>query len=187
MQIQKFAKLIIDCFENNGKLLLCGNGGSYADCLHISGELLKTFEIRRKLNIKLPNGYKDIEKSLEPGFPVIVLGLNPVLNSAFINDCKCCDAIFAQECNVLCTKNDIVWGISTSGNSRNVISALLIAKQKQAKIISFTGNKESVLNKISDMSIIVRGKNTAEIQENMVRTYHSVCRNIEECFYEKHN
>lgn len=180
----KAVEVICESLFKGGKLLLCGNGGSYADCLHISGELLKTFEKKEKLRISFPPGYDEIEKSLERGLSVVVLGLNPILNSAFINDCKNGEAIFAQECNALCKNIDVVWGISTSGSAKNVNAALLVARHKMANTIALTGTKSCVLGKTANVHICTEvsdsNRKTALVQEKHIQVYHSICRAIEE-------
>ncbi len=172
-------------------LFICGNGGSFSDAMHIKGELAKSFERERPLTDKkiiknlsvLPYG-KELIENLEFGFPVVVLGESHSLRSAYGNDRDPIYA-YAQELNsFLCRiKDGVFWGISTSGNARNVIAAMSVAKAYNILTISFTGSDGGKMAKIADLSLKVPGKTTADIQENQLPIYHLLCKMIEAYFF----
>ncbi len=126
---------ILRCFDDGGTLFICGNGGSFADAAHITGELLKAFERNRHLTEEeqkafagLPYG-EDVGKQLEHGFRAVVLGNNAVLASAVLNDFSMANMHYAQELYAMARKGDVLIGISTSGNARNVMYAMTTAAQ----------------------------------------------------------
>lgn len=180
---------IVECFENGGKMLLCGNGGSFADCLHISGELLKSFTRNRALREEdkkkfesLPFG-EILAENLEYGFPVVVLGANQSLSSAVLNDSNVAKLIFAQECLSLAKGGDILFGISTSGNSENIIMAQSVGKTCGMVNITLAGKSGGKMAENSDIVIYSPGEDTARIQEHQIIIYHALCAGIEAHFY----
>lgn len=187
--IEKAKDEIINCFEKGGKLLICGNGGSAADCEHISGELLKGFLKKRALSDdklskmeKLCPESKEIAGKLQGGLPAISLPSLMSLNSAFSND-EDNDLIYAQGVMALHGKDDLVLCLSTSGNSKNVVAAAITAKALGLKVISLTGNDGGKLKDISDVSVVVPEKETFKIQELHLPVYHCICAMVEERFF----
>jgi len=143
-QLMRAYLSIVDCFDNGGKLFLCGNGGSFADCLHISGEMLKSYERKRGLNSEDKRKFKSVpfgdqlSRALEYGLPVIVLGLNHSLKSAVENDIYLPNIGYAQELFVLGAEADVLLGISTSGMAQNVAYAVSVAKVKGSLVTSLS-------------------------------------------------
>ena len=181
---------IIDSFSNGGKLLIAGNGGSAADAEHIVGELMKGFVKKRKL----PEAFiKKIETHdpeiatylvhhLQPGLPAIALSGHASLNTACINDIDG-NITFSEQIYGYGKPGDVFIGISTSGNSKNILYAAATAKAKGLKTIALTGCDGGSLKTISDISIIVPEKETYKIQELHLPVYHCLCLMIEEYFF----
>ncbi len=178
-----------DAFRNNKKLLLAGNGGSMADSLHISGELLKSFEKRRDVDHELDNKIKDswaydYLKFLEKGFRVHVLGINPVLQSAFLNDKKISELYYAQELYNIAEPGDIFFAISTSGRSKNLLVAAELANIMDVFTIGLIDQDGTELRKLSKLYIQVPVKgNSADVQEYHLPVYHFIARELERRFY----
>ncbi len=173
------------CLRVGGTLFLCGNGGSFADAFHISAELSKSFELkrpipiyRRKLFKGLPYGSL-LAESLEEGLRVIVLGSNHSLSSAVENDNPTRNMAFAQELYSLAKKGDVLMGISTSGNSQNVIYAAATAKAIGLTVIALTGRDGGLLAEISDIAIKAPSSETSRVQEMHSVIYHVLCRMLE--------
>lgn len=190
--IRDAADAIIESYENGGKLLLCGNGGSYADCEHLAGELMKGFVKKRPLPeevqemLKNADGKRGAElaEKLECGLPAIVLADHQGLGTAFANDV---DAVYSYAQQVLCyaQDNDVFLAISTSGNSRNVMYAAVAARAAGLIVIGLTGKDGGELAKYADFSIIVPETETFKIQELHLPIYHAVCLMIEDIFFEE--
>lgn len=181
--------LIVNCFDNRGRLFLCGNGGSFADSLHISGEMLKSFQRNRKLKQEdrekfqdLPEG-KILADALEYGLPVIVLGLNHSLKSAIENDIPVPNIGFAQELFALGNEKDVLLGISTSGNAQNVTYAMTTARALGMKTIGLTGESGGKLAQVADISIQVPAKATHHVQEFHLQVYHTLCAIVEAHYF----
>jgi phosphoheptose isomerase len=172
-----------------GTLFLGGNGGSMADALHISGELLKSFTQPRAIpkahqsRLKNMIGNNELAKNLQQGLRTIVLGINPSLVSAINNDIHFPDIGIAQELYVLARPGDVFLGISTSGNAKNILMASYIAKLKNLPTILLTGPNGGDIAQIADIVLQVPGDNTAEIQENHIILYHTLCQMLETFFY----
>ncbi len=188
--IENTAKAIINCFENGGKLLICGNGGSCADAEHIVGELMKGFIKKRPitdaLKKEMKTNYADIDdhilNNLQMGLPAISLPSFTALNSAFCNDVDP-ELIYAQALMGLGNKNDILLCISTSGNSKNVFAAAKVGKALGLNIIGLTGANGGKLKEISDICITVPETETFKVQELHLPVYHYLCAEIEEYFF----
>lgn len=180
--IKNACNLLIDTFKNGNKLLLCGNGGSAADCEHISGELMKGFLLKRELSEETKNLIGDFADKLQYGLPCIPLTSLTSLSTAVAND-NSADMIFAQPVIALGQKNDTLIAMSTSGNSKNVVFAAKTAKAIGMKIISITGAYDSVLSEISDVTIKIPETETYRIQELTLPVYHALCADIEAYFY----
>ena len=181
--IKNACLLLIDTFKGGNKLLLCGNGGSAADCEHISGELMKGFLLKRELPDEIKNKIGDFADKLQSGLPCVPLTSLTSLSTAVAND-NSADMIFAQPVIALGQKNDALIAMSTSGNSKNVVFAAKTAKALGMKVISITGKNESLLSDISDITIQIPETETYRIQELTLPVYHALCADIEAYFYE---
>ncbi len=179
---------INECYNENGKLLVCGNGGSAADSQHIVGELMKGFILEREL----PLNEKDIFKSygaetlgnaLQGALPAISLVSETALITAISNDCEG-DTVFAQQVYGLMRKDDVLLCLSTSGNSQNVVNAAITAKVKGGKVVSIVGANGGKLSELSDAVIKLPSTITAEIQEYTLPVYHTLCAMLEAEYFE---
>lgn len=190
-QITKSIELIVDLKKEN-KILLCGNGGSAADCEHIAGELLKSFELKRKLSDKMYKKLKDsygeegtfIADNLQQAVKAIPLTSFCAYNTAFLNDCNE-KMMFVQLVNALGIKDDILISISTSGNSKNVVYASMLAKTMGIKVIALTGETGGKLKDIADITINVPSKRVYRIQEYHLPIYHLICLCVESELFEE--
>lgn len=172
-------KLITDSFRNGGKLLLCGNGGSAADCEHISGELLKGFTSKRTLSEKEQNSLPpELAGKIQGGLPAIPLPSLQSLSTAFANDVAP-ELVFAQAVWALGRPGDILLGLSTSGNSLNVVRAFQAAHAKEIKTVSLTGESGGALLGHSDICIRVPEKETYRVQQLHLPVYHCLCMMLE--------
>ena len=188
--IKKTADTIINCYENGGKLLLCGNGGSCADCEHIVGELMKGFLKKRPVsNVKreemkanCPCLEEEIISKLQCGLPAVSLTSMAALNTAFCNDVDPV-LIYAQPLMALGNEKDILIAISTSGNSKNVYAAAKVAKALGLKVIGLTGASGGKLKDIADICICVPETETFKIQELHLPVYHYLCAETEAHFF----
>lgn len=189
--IEKAAKAIIECYEKGGKLLLCGNGGSCADCEHIVGELMKGFLKKRSLSeeqkSKMKNNCNLVDEELlsklQRGLPAIAIPSITALNSAFCNDVDP-ELVYAQPLMSLAHENDILIGISTSGNSKNVFGAVKVAKALGINVIGLTGKTSGKLKETADICICAPETETFKIQELHLPIYHYLCAAAEEHFFE---
>lgn len=172
--------VICTCFEKGGKLLLCGNGGSAADCAHITGELVKGFlkkrQLPRELREKIGEDWAD---QLQGGLPAMDLTANAGLISAVINDIDG-KSVYAQQVVAYGRKGDVLIGISTSGNSENVCRAMKTAKALGMTTIGMTGETGGKMKELSDILLNVPENETYKIQEKHLPMYHQMCILIEE-------
>lgn len=180
---------LVTCYDGGGKFLLCGNGGSNADAMHIAGELCKSFERERPLlsNMKatlrqLPLG-EDLAEHLEAGLPAIALGFNGSLKTAVENDSPLRDMAFAQEAFALTKPGDVLLGISTSGNAANCLMAMSAAKALGAATVSLTGPGGGTMAAAADIALRAPGGSTKVIQEAHVVLYHTFCALIEAHYF----
>lgn len=188
--IEKAVNSIINCYENGGKILLCGNGGSCADCDHIVGELMKGFLKLRPLNNEKKEQMKkncnlvddELLNNLQGGLPAIAIPSITALNSAFCNDVDP-ELVYAQPLMALAKQNDILIGISTSGNSKNVYGAVKVAKALGIEIIGLTGKTGGKLKEIADICICAPETETFKIQELHLPIYHYICAKVESHFF----
>lgn len=177
---------MLSCNKRGGKILVCGNGGSGADAQHMAGELMKSFEKERPLNPVLkkqlvtafPDKGPVLSEQLQAGIPAISLASNQALASAISNDMGA-DLVFAQELMSIGYPADVLIGFSTSGNSENVINAMLVARSLKIKTIGFTGKSGGRLGDVSEILLNVPEQRTADIQELHVPVYHALCRDLE--------
>ena len=179
-------------YSSGGKLLIAGNGGSAADSEHIVGELMKGFENPRKLSEEYKIRLKEIDdvmgtvlsNNLQGGLPAIALDGHLALSTAYMNDCEPL-LCFAQQVNGFGRKSDVFLGISTSGNSKNILYAATVGKAKGMKVIGLTGEKDSKLSEMSDVCIQVPETETYKIQELHLPVYHCLCLMLEDKFFGK--
>lgn len=183
--IQNTVIAICEMHKNGGKLLLCGNGGSCADCEHISGELLKGFLSKRPLTAEdFPDGSLDTEtiSKLQKGIGAIPLPSLSALLTAFSNDVDP-SLGFSQLVLALGKKSDVFLGISTSGNAANVATAAKVAKAMGITTVGLSGGTGGKLKEICDICICVPEKETFKVQELHLPVYHAICAQCEElCF-----
>ena len=180
------------CYENGGKLLIAGNGGSAADAEHIVGELMKGFVKRRPVTEELkealekadPVRGKELSEKLQGGLPAIALVDHAALSTAFANDV---DGMlsYAQQVNGYGKPGDVFLGISTSGNAENVMYAAVTAKAKGMQVVGLTGKDGGKLAGIADAAVIVPEMETYKIQELHLPVYHALCLMLEHRFYEQ--
>lgn len=185
-------QILEESYTNDGKLLVAGNGGSAADAEHIVGELMKGFVNPRKLEAEYSDALITVNKelgrvlseNLQGALPTIALDGHLALTTAYLNDCEPL-LCFAQQVNGYGRKSDVFLGISTSGNSRNILYAATVAKAKGMKVIGLTGEKDSKLSEISDTCIQVPETETYKIQELHLPVYHCLCLMLEDTFFGK--
>ena len=182
--------IIRDCYQAGGKVLVCGNGGSAADAEHICGELMKGFLKKRPLDNALKEKIHRLDaerglyigEHLQQGLPAIPL-YNIGLFTAFINDVVA-DLVYAQQVVGLGKPGDVLWGISTSGNAKNVFYALITARAIGLKTVGLTGEKGGKMAGACDAVIKVPSNCTPDIQEYHLPVYHCLCKMLEEEFFE---
>lgn len=182
--------ILKESYEKEGKLLIAGNGGSSSDADHIVGELMKGFVLSRRVDSDMQDKMKSIDfeigdelsKKLQKGLPAISLSNHNSLNTAYLNDIDG-EFCFAQQVNGYGKKNDVFLGITTSGNSRNIINAAVTAKAKGMKVIGLTGKNGGKLNEYTDVNIIVPETETYKIQELHLPVYHCLCLMLEDAFF----
>lgn len=188
--IEKAAEALIESFENGGKLLVAGNGGSCADSDHISGELLKSFVKKRRPSAELIDSIRKINPEigdyladkLQGSLPVIALTNNTALMTASLNDVDG-NVMFAQQVNGYGKEGDVFLGISTSGNSKDIVYPTVVAKAKGLMTVALTGKDGGKLKGIADICIVVPEQETFKIQELHLPVYHALCLEIEEYFW----
>jgi len=159
-EIKSIADIIIDACRNGGKVVLFGNGGSAADAQHIAAELVGKFALKRQ------------------AFPAMTLNTNTSILTAVGNDYGY-DLVFTRQVEALVTDKDVVIGISTSGNSKNVVDAIELAKRKGAKTVGLTGGDGGKLAEIAELTLIVPSDSTPRIQEAHITIGHIICEIVE--------
>ena len=182
---------LISCYENGGKVLLCGNGGSCADCDHIVGELMKGFLKKRPLSperrAEMKKNYDvddEIINALQAGLPAVSLPAITGLNSAFCNDVDP-ELIYAQSVLGLGKTGDILFALSTSGNAKNVAAAVKVARSLGMTVIGMTGEKGGKLREMADITVCVPECETFKVQELHLPVYHYLCAAVEAHFFDK--
>ena len=170
-EIETVVDAICRMHREGGKLLLCGNGGSAADCEHISGELLKGFLMRREPDTEVPG-------ELQRGVAAIPLPSLSASLSAFANDVEP-SLVYAQLVYALGRQGDVFMGLSTSGNSRNVVQAARVAKSLGLVTVGLTGESGGALAEICDCTVRVPAKETYLVQEYHLPVYHAICAEVE--------
>ena len=177
-------------YASGRKLLVSGNGGSASDSEHIVGELMKEFKLKRKVYGRQAAAMMGIDAelgqtladNLQGALPAISLTGHSALQTAFMNDAEP-ELVFAQQVNGYGKPGDVYLGISTSGNSKNVLYAAVTAKSRGLKVIGLTGSKENKLMKYADVCIRVPETETYKIQELHLPVYHCLCLMLEERFF----
>lgn len=178
--IEKALGMMIDTYKKGGKILICGNGGSASDSEHIVGELLKGFMLKRPVtDERIP---EHLRKGLQGSLPAISLPSQSAILSAFINDVDP-EMMYAQLVYGYAKSEDLVIGLSTSGNSKNVVNALEVAKCVGAKTLAMTGERESKMSELSDVTIRVPETETYKVQEYHLPVYHYLCAGVEAYFF----
>lgn len=165
--IEVVSNLVASRFQEGHTLLICGNGGSAADAQHIAAEFVGRFQLDR------------------PGLPAIALGTNPATLTAWSNDHEF-ETIFARQVQSFGKTGDLLWVLSTSGRSRNIIHALKIAKEKGLTTIGMAGNNGGMMSSLIDYPLFVREKNTPYVQEIHLITYHRICEQVESQLFAHH-
>ncbi len=183
-------EMLKDCFQKGGKLLIAGNGGSAADSEHIVGELMKGFCLPRKVELSFTEKLKavnngiaqELSDKLQGALPAIALSNHSALNTAFQNDV---DGRFciAQQVYGYGKEGDVFLGISTSGNSGNIVSAAVVAKALGMKVIGLTGSSGGKLSNTADITIKAPAQETYKVQEFHLPIYHCLCLMLEDAFW----
>ena len=180
--IEDALKLLIDTYKNDGKVLVCGNGGSAADSEHIVGELMKGFMLKREVEDgRIP---ENMRCNLQGALPAISLVSQSGVLSAFINDVEP-EMMYAQLVYGYGKEGDLLICLSTSGNSKNCVNAAEVAKSIGVKVLSLTGEKESRLSQLSDCTVKVPDTETFKVQEYHLPVYHFLCSMTEKYFFKK--
>lgn len=178
--IEKALELICETYKKGGKVLVCGNGGSCADSDHIVGELMKSFLLKREVtDERIDEG---LRRNLHGALPAISLTSQTAILSAFINDVDP-SMMYAQMVYGYGQENDLFIGLSTSGNSNNVVQAAKVAKAISIKTVALTGSAESKLSEICDVTIKAPETETYKVQELHLPIYHYLCKETEKAFW----
>ena len=183
-------ELLINCYRNQGKLLVCGNGGSAADAQHVVGEMMKSFVLKRNLpeskkkliEAAFPEGCDYLINNLQDVLPAVSLLGETALTSAYAND-MAPDLVFAQQVLGLGKEGDVLLAISTSGRSSNVLYACRMAAVQKMKVIGLTGQPGGLMRDICNVTICVPSGVTYQIQEYHVPVYHAICMALEYEFF----
>jgi len=184
------AGCLIRCYEQGGKVLVCGNGGSCSDADHLVGELMKGFEHHRPLGQPLKaaliksGGERGsyLAEKLQQGLPAISLAAHSALVTAVANDTDP-SLVFAQQVAGYGKAGDILIALSTSGNSQNVVDAIIAAKAFGLMVIGLTGETGGQMKNRCDLLINVPEKRTARVQELQLPVYHALCMMVEAHFF----
>lgn len=183
-------EMLEDCYARGGKVLIAGNGGSAADAEHMVGELMKGFCSRRpvpeafreKLRAAHPELGAALGENLEGALRAIALVTHESLSTAYLND-RDPYGIFAQQLYGLGDSGDVFLGISTSGNSRNILNAAVVAKAKGMRVLGLTGHGGGKLAGLADLTVKAPGLETYEVQELHLPIYHCWCQMLEARFF----
>jgi len=161
--ICRFAETIVKSIKKGGTVYICGNGGSAADAQHIAAELINRFESNRK------------------ALPAVAFTTDTSVITSIANDSDY-DSVFSRQTEALVKKGDILWTISTSGTSASILAAARVGKKKGAKVIAFTGKKNSSLERLADMCFCADSESAARSQEIHLLAYHIICKLVEQSF-----
>lgn len=185
-------RLLSDAYRAGGKVLIAGNGGSCADADHIVGELMKGFVLPRpvapdfaaRLRALDPERGDALARRLQEGLPAVALTQHPALTTAYMNDTEGgATLVFAQQAYVLGRAGDVLLGISTSGNSENVLAAALVARARGMRVLALVGRGGGKLAGMADVAIRVPADETYQIQEYHLPVYHALCLMLEKEFF----
>jgi len=188
--MEKGVEMMCDTYKNGGKILVCGNGGSCADSEHIVGELMKSFVLPReipqcdkdKLEKLLGDESELFKKNLQRGIPAFSLCSQTGVMTAYNNDVNS-DMVYAQLLYASARESDLLIGISTSGNSSNVVNAVKVAKALGIKSLCLTGGKACMIDEFADCVIKVPETETYKIQELHLPVYHFLCLETEKILF----
>jgi D-sedoheptulose 7-phosphate isomerase len=181
---------LISCYGADGKMLICGNGGSCADADHLVGELMKGYlktrplsqELQRSIRSSAGREGSSLASSLQQSLPAINLAAHMSFVTAFSNDVAA-DYVFAQQVLGYGRKGDVLLGISTSGNAKNVLFAAVVANARGLTTIGLTGKEGGKLRKLCSVCICVPSSSTPYIQELHLPAYHAICAEVESHFF----
>ncbi|MFH1402717.1 MAG: D-sedoheptulose 7-phosphate isomerase [Candidatus Altiarchaeota archaeon] len=162
--VESAAELIISVYKSGGKVLLCGNGGSAADCQHIAGEFVGRFKKERR------------------ALPAVSLSTDTSILTALANDYGV-DVLFSRQVEALGSEGDVLMAFSTSGTSPNIIAAVEKARERGMKVIGFTGSKGGKLKALSDVCVMIDSSDTPRIQESHITAAHIICGLVEESIF----
>ena len=188
--IQQAYERMVECYENDGKILIAGNGGSAADAEHMVGELMKRFKKPRPISEDIKTELKKIDPSageiladgIEGTLTAISLTTHESLSTAYLND-RFGEGVFAQQLYGFGREGDVFYALSTSGNSRNVLLAAIMAKVLGITVVGLTGETGGKLAEIADVCIKVPETETYKIQELHLPIHHCLCLMLEENFF----
>lgn len=188
--VEEAYMILRNAYTNKRKILLAGNGGSAADAEHMAAELMKSFRVNRPISKEMKNSLvaidaergKAMAEDLESPLSAISLVSNISLSTAYIND-VCAENVFAQQILGLAQNGDVLVAISTSGNSENIIRAVIAAKAMGCKVVGLSGKDGGTLIKYSDVSVVVPERETYRIQELHLPIYHCWCNMLEHYFF----
>jgi D-sedoheptulose 7-phosphate isomerase len=190
VQIADAFEMLQVCFRQRGKALVCGNGGSAADSEHIVGELMKGYmqprqiptTMRERLLVACPGNGRYLADHLQGALPAISLVSQTAFLSAYANDVAA-DMVFAQQVYGYGHPGDVLWGISTSGNAKNVIHALQVGHTLNLSTLGLTGQDGGAMLEYCDVAIRVPSVSTPDVQERHVAIYHALCLMLEREFF----
>lgn len=179
-------KILVDCFENGGSVLVCGNGGSAADSEHIVGEFMKGFLKKRPLTAfdRVTISDDNIADNLQGTLSAISLVSQTSISTAFMNDVDP-DMVFAQQVYGYRNENNVLIGITTSGNSGNILNAVKVAKAFKMKTIGMTGETGGKLKDLCTVTLKAPHKETYRVQEYHLPMYHALCAMVEAEFFDE--
>lgn len=186
--LRRTAALLEKTYRSGGKLLVCGNGGSCADADHMVGELVKSFRLRRPLDSELRaalcdgEGGAELAERLQGGLPAINLGAHTALNTAIANDVGA-EYAYAQQVIGYGAPGDTLLGISTSGNSRNILYAARTAKAKGLEVVGLTGRDGGKMCAVCDLLLCAPADSTEDVQDMHSVLYHVLCATLEAEFW----
>lgn len=183
-------RMLESCYVRGNKLLVAGNGGSAADAEHMSAELMKRFKLKRSLGRKLESALREVDpvrgeylaKNLEMPLPAISLAAHNAQMTAFMNDVDAV-GVFAQQLLGYGKQGDVFLGISTTGNSENILYAAVAAKARGISVLGLTGESGGLLRQLTDVIVRVPERETYKVQELHLPVYHCWCLMLEERFF----
>lgn len=185
-QIEEAVAAVVACARAGGKILLCGNGGSAADCEHIAGELMKSFMLPRAISPEETAAYRahaDLPfEKLQRGIPAISLCSQSGIFTAWCNDADA-DLIYAQLAQVYARENDMMIALSTSGNSQNVVAAAAVMRAKGLPVVALTGARPCKLDALATVIIHAPETETYRVQEYHLPIYHYICAEAERILF----